>query len=81
MDADGVREKDGERLSVLFQASTNAVRQAAQALIKSWWNAIGVEVELRNIDASVFFGGDPGSPDTFEKFYADARCSRRVPRD
>jgi len=28
-------------------------------------------VELKNIDASVFFGGDPGSPDTFQKFYAD----------
>ena len=47
------------------------MRQAAQALIKQWWNEIGVEVELRNIDAGVFFGGDPGSPDTFQKFYAD----------
>ena len=43
----------------------------AQALIKQWWNEIGVEVELRNIDAGVFFGGDPGSPDTLQKFYAD----------
>ena len=23
------------------------------------------------LNASVFFGGDPGSPDTFQKFYAD----------
>jgi peptide/nickel transport system substrate-binding protein len=69
--ADGVREKDGRRLSLLFQTSTNSVRQAAQALIKQWWNEIGVEVELRNVDAGVFFGGDPGSPDTFQKFYAD----------
>ncbi len=30
-----------------------------------------MEVELRNVDSSVFFGGDPGSPDTFQKFYAD----------
>ncbi len=71
MGSDGVRAKDGKRLSVLFQTSTNSVRQASQALIKQWWNEIGVEVELRNIDASVFFGGDPGSPDTFQKFYAD----------
>ncbi|WP_102110071.1 peptide ABC transporter substrate-binding protein [Oceaniglobus roseus] len=68
---DGIRQKDGVRLSILFQTSTNAVRQDYQALIKQWWNEIGVEVELRNIDASVFFGGDPGSPDTFQKFYAD----------
>ena len=68
---DGIREKDGQRLSVLFQTSTNAVRQDAQALIKQWWSELGVETELRNIDASVFFGGDPSSPDTFQKFYAD----------
>ena len=69
--ADGVREKDGRRLHLLYQTSTNAVRQDFQALIKGWWNELGVEVELKNIDASVFFGGDPGSPDTFQKFYAD----------
>lgn len=69
--ADGIREKDGVRLSVLYQTSTNAVRQDYQALIKDWWEQIGVETELRNIDASVFFGSDPGSPDTFQKFFAD----------
>ncbi|WP_121061812.1 peptide ABC transporter substrate-binding protein [Chachezhania antarctica] len=68
---DGVREKDGVRLSLLYQTSTNAVRQDFQALIKQWWQEIGVETELRNVNASVFFGGDPGSPDTFQKFYAD----------
>ncbi len=70
-DGDGILDKDGKKLSLLFQSSTNAVRQDFQALIKQWWNDIGVEVELKNIDASVFFGGDPGSPDTFQKFYAD----------
>ena len=69
--ADGIRVKDGVRLSVLYQTSTNAVRQDYQALVKQWWNEIGVEVELRNISASVFFGSDPGSNDTFQKFFAD----------
>ncbi len=69
--SDGVREKDGVRLSILYQTSTNSVRQSAQALIKQWWDEIGVETELRNIDAAVFFGADPGSPDTLQKFYAD----------
>ena len=68
---DGVREKDGVELRVLYQTSTNAVRQDFQALIKEWWQEIGVATELRNLDASVYFGGDPGSPDTFQKFYAD----------
>ena len=70
-DGDGVRDKDGMKLALLYQTSTNAVRQDFQALIKDWWQQIGVETELRNLDASVFFGGDPGSPDTFQKFYAD----------
>lgn len=69
---DGIRvNADGVRLSVVYQTSTNAVRQDFQALIKQWWGEIGVETELKNVDASVFFGGDPGSPDTFQKFYTD----------
>ena len=70
-DGDGVRELDGVPLRVLYQTSTNAVRQDTQALIKQWWSEIGIDAELRNIDASVFFGGDPASPDTYQKFYAD----------
>ncbi|MBT8153688.1 peptide ABC transporter substrate-binding protein [Epibacterium ulvae] len=70
-DGDGIREKDGVPLSMLYQTSTNAVRQDFQALIKQWWSEIGIETELRNVNGSVFFGGDPGSPDTFQKFYAD----------
>ena len=71
-DGDGVREANGVPMAILYQTSTNAVRQDFQALIKEWWSEIGIDAELRNIDASVFFGGDPGSPDTFQKFYADA---------
>ena len=67
----GIRDKDGVELSILYQTSTNAVRQDFQALIKQWWSEIGIETELKNIDASVFFGGDPGSPDTFQKNFAD----------
>ena len=67
----GIRDKDGVELSFTYQTSTNAVRQDTQALVKQWWDELGVETELRNVDASVFFGGDPASPDTFQKFYAD----------
>ena len=67
----GVREKDGVQLKMVFQTSVNAVRQDFQALIKQWWSEIGIETELKTVDASVFFGTDPGSPDTLQKFYAD----------
>jgi len=69
--SDGVRAKDGVRLSILYQTSTNAVRQDFQALIKQWWAEIGVETELKNISGGVFFGGDQSSPDTFQKLFAD----------
>jgi peptide/nickel transport system substrate-binding protein len=69
--SDGVRAKDGVRLSILYQTSTNSVRQGTQALVKQMWQAIGVETELKNISASVFFGGDQSSPDTFQKNFSD----------
>ena len=70
-DGDGIVDKDGKKLSIVYQTTVNPVRQDFQALIKDWWTELGVDVELKNIDASVFFGGDAGSPDTFQKFYAD----------
>lgn len=72
-DGDGIRDKDGKKLSILYQTTVNPVRQDFQALIKDWWSEIGVETELKAIDPGVFFGGDPGSPDTFQRFYADVQ--------
>ena len=69
--ADGIREKDGKKLHLLYQSTVNPVRQDFQALIKGYWTEVGIDVELKSIDASVFFGGDAGSPDTYQKFYAD----------
>ena len=69
--SDGIRQKDGVRLSILYQTSTNSVRQKTQGLIKGWWQEIGVETELKDIDAGDFFGGDPTNPDTVGRFYAD----------
>ena len=72
-DGDSVREREGVPLKVLFQTSTNSVRQTTQELIKGWWAELGVETELENIDPAVFFGGDPDSPDTVGRFYADVQ--------
>ncbi|MEM6577119.1 MAG: peptide ABC transporter substrate-binding protein [Pseudomonadota bacterium] len=72
-DGDGIRERDGTALRFVFQTSVNAVRQNFQNAIKQWWSALGVETELRAIDSSVFFGGDVGSADTVQKFFADVQ--------
>ncbi len=69
--ADGIRVKNGVRLSLLFQTSVNTLRQKTQELIKANWAEIGVETELKSVDGSVFFGSDPGNPDNIGHFFAD----------
>lgn len=76
---DGIREKDGVRLSILYQTTTNPLRQATQALIQGWWQEIGVETELKDIAGSVFFGGNPDSSDTFQRFQADIQMYTNGP--
>ena len=71
--AGGIREKDGVRLHLLFQTSTNKVRQDVQALVKQWWSEIGVSTELKVVEGSSFFGGDAGNPDSLTRFLADAQ--------
>jgi peptide/nickel transport system substrate-binding protein len=70
-DGDGIRDKEGVPMRVLFQTSVNRIRQETQAIVKRSLTAIGVDVELKVIDASVFFSGDPTNPNTFGHFYAD----------
>lgn len=69
----GIREKDGVALKLVFQTTSNAVRQDVQALAKQWWSEIGVETELKVVDGSSFFGGDPTNPDSQLRFLADAQ--------
>lgn len=55
--ADGIREKDGVKLK--FTCSTtagNASRQNTQALFQQNWKKIGVEMEIKNMPASVVWG-------------------------
>ncbi|MGA7804766.1 peptide ABC transporter substrate-binding protein, partial [Bradyrhizobium sp.] len=69
--ADGIREKDGKRLKLLFQTSINGPRQKTQAIVKQACQKAGIEVELKSVVASVFFSSDVGNPDTYAKFNAD----------
>ncbi|MCP3473197.1 peptide ABC transporter substrate-binding protein [Bradyrhizobium sp. CCGUVB1N3] len=69
--ADGIREKDGKKLKLLYQTSINGPRQKTQAIIKQACQKAGIDVELKSVVASVFFSSDVGNPDTYPKFYAD----------
>ncbi|RMF22189.1 MAG: peptide ABC transporter substrate-binding protein, partial [Cyanobacteria bacterium J083] len=74
---DGIRDKNSKEMSVVFQTSVNPLRQKTQEIIKQALSSIGVKVELRSIDASVFFSSDPSSKDTLERFYADLEMFTR----
>lgn len=69
--ADGIREKGGKRLKLVYQTSINSVRQKVQAIVKQACTKAGIEVEIKTVTASVFFSSDVGNPDTYGKFWAD----------
>jgi peptide/nickel transport system substrate-binding protein len=69
--ADGIRAKDGKRLKMLYQTSTNAPRQKNQQIVKQAAAKAGIDLELKSVVASVFFSSDAANPDTYPHFYAD----------
>lgn len=70
-DGDGVRDKAGVPLTLLYQTSINPVRQQAQAIVKTALDSIGFDVQLKNIDSSIFLGTVEGTTETRRQFYAD----------
>jgi peptide/nickel transport system substrate-binding protein len=70
-DGDGIRDKDGRKLSLVFQTSINPVRQQTQEIVAEALRLIGFEVELKNIDSSIFFGPVGENTNTRRHFYAD----------
>lgn len=53
---DGVRVKDGKRLTFNFMTTAgNKTRETVQAILQNQWRAVGVEVNIKNEPARVFF--------------------------
>jgi peptide/nickel transport system substrate-binding protein len=69
--ADGIREKGGKRLKMVYQTSINAPRQKNQQIVKQAAAKAGIDLDLKSVTASVFFGSDPANPDNYPHFYAD----------
>ena len=68
---DGIRAKGPAKLKFVFQTSVSGPRQKCQAIIKDACGKAGIELELKGVVASVYFGGDTANPDTLDKFWAD----------
>jgi peptide/nickel transport system substrate-binding protein len=55
--ADGFRAKGGEKLSLsIMTTAQNKTRELVQQYLKDQWKQIGVDVEIKNEPARVFFG-------------------------
>lgn len=66
-----VRAKDGVELNVTYATSVNQVRQKTQAVVKSAFEEIGISVQLEQIDAGIFFGGEAGNDQNINHMYWD----------
>ncbi|MGC1524831.1 MAG: peptide ABC transporter substrate-binding protein [Phormidesmis sp.] len=68
--SNGIRDKGGVELDILFTSSVNPVRQKTQEIIKQGLESIGMSVELKSVEAGVYFG-DATSPESVHQFNAD----------
>ena len=69
--SDGIREKGGKKLKLVFQTSINGPRQKTQQIIKQAAQKAGIDMELKAVPASVYFSSDPANPDTYTKLFVD----------
>jgi peptide/nickel transport system substrate-binding protein len=66
-----VRSKNGVELKWSYQTSINAVRQKTQAVVKKNLADVGISVDLKSIDAGIYFDSAAGNDQNINHFYAD----------
>lgn len=74
-DGDGIRDKDGQKLSLVFQTIAGSpVRQETWNIIQASLEAIGIDAELKLTDISIFYGADVSNPNHILRFRADMQA-------
>ena len=74
--SDGIRQKAGVRLRMLFATTVDPTRQRIQEILKGDWSRLGVETELKKVVSGAFFGYE--GADSAWKFFADVQMSRNI---
>jgi peptide/nickel transport system substrate-binding protein len=69
--ADGLRERNGVKLKMVYQTSINGPRQKNQAIVKQACQKAGIDIEIKAVVASVFFSSDVANTDTLFHFACD----------
>jgi len=54
--SDGIRVKNGQRLSLKYQSTNSALRKKTMALVKDQLAAVGIEVNIDAVPAQTYFG-------------------------
>lgn len=67
----GVRSKDGVELSMVFVSTTNQLRQQVQSVTKANLEAVGFQVDIQNIDGSIYFDSSAGNDQNVGHMYHD----------
>jgi peptide/nickel transport system substrate-binding protein len=68
---DGIREKGGVKLKMVYQTSINASRQKTQQVVKQAASKAGIDIEIKSVTASVYFSSDAANLDTYPHFATD----------
>src|SRR4029453_12924142 len=68
---DGIRQRNGVKLKIVFQATINASSQKVQAIVKQAAGRTGIDMELKGVTPAVFGSSDPSNRDTYTHFSAD----------
>ena len=69
--SDGIREKGGVKLKMVYQTSINASRQKTQQVVKQAAGKAGIDIEIKSVTASVYFSSDAANVDTYPHFSTD----------
>ncbi|MCG8362862.1 MAG: peptide ABC transporter substrate-binding protein, partial [Pseudanabaenales cyanobacterium] len=70
----GVRDKEGVEMQVVFQTSVNPVRQRTQEMVRDSLGAVGIAVEMKRVRGDDFFSSDPKQTQSINHFYADLQA-------
>jgi len=73
-DGDGIRDRDGTNMEVVFQTSVNPVRQRTQTLVEENLEELGISVDIKRVRVDDFFSGDPEQTNSINHFYADMQA-------
>jgi peptide/nickel transport system substrate-binding protein len=68
--ADGIREKNGVKMNMTARSSVVPQRDKELQVIKESLKQLGINLDIKSVDASVFFGR-PDNPDSAVRFTVD----------